>query len=144
MAKNFYNAILEIKNKYNCKASNIWNDEPNSAAVVNRFLKFSGAGIKIASMAAKILARQFKIKLSDYHYIDVSPDVHVKRVFYRIGFIENTDNIDELLYCARELNPEYPGVFDLSCWEIGKYYCRPKNPDCMKCMLEKNCPKIIE
>jgi len=143
MAKNFYNAIQHIQTEYHGNASKIWDNKPNSAALVNRFLKFDGVGIKIASMAVNILARQFKIKLTDYHYIDISPDVHIKRVFYRIGFITKQNNIDELLYTARELNPSYPGIFDLSCWEIGRNFCKPTNPNCNNCYLNNYCPKLI-
>lgn len=143
MAEYFYLAIQKIHNDYDDDASNIWKDKPSSAAVVRRFLEFKGIGIKIATMAANALAREFKIPMQDYICIDISPDVHVKRVFKRLGFIPKNASNDELIYCARELNPEYPGVFDLSAWEIGRKWCRPKNPDCGHCYLRKGCPKVI-
>ena len=116
MANNFYNAIQLIHNKYNDDASNIWRDNPKSATIVRRFLEFKGIGVKIATMATNILARDFKIPMQDRICIDISPDVQVKRVFWRIGFIDKDSSNDELIYCARELNPEYPGIFDLSAW----------------------------
>lgn len=143
MAENFYFAIQKIHKDYNDDASNIWKDRPKSATIVKRFLEFKGVGIKIATMAANILAREFKIPMKDYICIDISPDVHVKRVFKRLGFISKDGDNDELIYAARELNPKYPGIFDLSCWHIGRYYCHPKNPDCNNCYLNKYCPKII-
>lgn len=143
MAENFYFAIQKIHKDYNDDASNIWKDRPKSATIVKRFLEFKGVGIKIATMAANILAREFKIPMKDYICIDISPDVHVKRVFKRLGFISKDGDNDELIYAARELNPKYPGIFDLSCWHIGRYYCPPKNPDCNNCYLNKYCPKII-
>jgi len=142
MAENFYLTIQKIHNSYNDNASNIWKGKTRSATVVKRFLGFRGAGIKIATMAANILAREFKIPMKDYICIDISPDVHVKRVFKRLGFISEDASNDELIYSARELNPDYPGIFDLSCWYIGRNWCRPKNPDCNNCYLNKYCLKI--
>jgi endonuclease III len=72
----------------------------------------------------------------------VSPDTHVKRVFKRLGIISKDASDDELIYSARELNPEYPGIFDLSCWDIGRKWCKPKEPDCNNCELKVYCPKI--
>jgi endonuclease III len=139
----FYLAIQKIKIDYQGDASKIWNDCPPSAAVVRRFLEFKGVGVKIATMAANILARSFKVPMKDHICIDISPDVHIKRVFQRLGLILKGASIDEIIYCARELNPEYPGIFDPSCWEIGRKWCRPNNPACDECYLNSYCPKII-
>jgi len=144
MAENFFYAIQLIHNKYQNVASNIWNDNPKSATVVRRFLEFKGVGVKISTMAANILARDFKIPMKDKICIDISPDVQVKRVFTRLGFISKDTSNDGLIYCAREFNPEYPGTFDFSAWEIGREWCRPQNPDCKNCYLNKFCPKNIE
>lgn len=142
MADNFYYAIEHIHQKYNDNAGNIWANSPRSATIVRRFLQFGGVGIKIASMAANVLARDFKISMADKACIDISPDVQVRRVFIRLGFIDKDATNEELIYCARELNPEYPGIFDLSAWEIGRQWCRPKNPSCGECYLEACCPKV--
>lgn len=130
MAEVFYNGICRIIDKYEGKANKIWNDNPSSATVVYRFLEFDGCGIKIATMAANILAREFKIPMLDYYSIDISPDVHIRRVLYRLGFIEKNAKVERVIYKARELNPEYPGLIDYLCWEIGKNYCKPKFKDC--------------
>lgn len=143
MAEVFYNGVCHIVDKYEGKANKIWNDNPSSATVVYRFLEFYGCGIKIATMAANILARQFKIPMKDYYSIDISPDVHVRRVLYRLGFIEKNAKVERVIYKARELNPEYPGLIDYLCWEIGKNYCRPKIGDCKceDCDMNEVCPK---
>jgi endonuclease III len=144
MAVNFHSAIQLIHEKYNDDASKIWQNKPHSATIVRRFLQFRGVGIKISTMTANILARQFKIPMEDYICIDISPDVHVKRVFIRAGFISEGASNDELIYCARELHPEYPGIFDFSAWDIGRTWCRPTNPDCEHCYLQEHCPKNIQ
>jgi endonuclease III len=139
----FYLAIQKIKADYHGDASKIWDDYPASAAVVRRFLEFKGVGVKIATMAANILVRYFKVPMKDHLCIDISPDVHIKRVFIRLGFIPKDASNEEVIYCARELNPEYPGIFDLSCWEIGRNWCRPTNPVCNECYLNSYCQKVI-
>ncbi|MBU0894658.1 MAG: iron-sulfur cluster loop [Nanoarchaeota archaeon] len=141
MAENFYLAIQKIHKDYDNDASNIWKGNQKSATIVRRFLEFRGMGVKIATMTANILARNFKIPMEDYICIDISPDVHIKRVFKRIGYIGEDSSNDELLYKARELNPIYPGIFDLSCWEIGREWCRPTNPKCEQCYLNEHCEK---
>ena len=143
MAENFYQAIQRIHDKYSDDASIIWKRNQGSATIVKRFLEFHGVGIKIATMAANILARDFKIPVRDYVNIDVSPDRHIKRVFKRLGFVSEEPGSDELIYCAREFNPSYPGIFDLSCWEIGREWCKPRNPSCEKCYLAHSCPKNL-
>ena len=143
MALLFYDAIKLISNKYDGNASLIWADKPRSASIVRRFLEFKGIGVKIATMAANILSRDFKIPMQDRICIDISPDVQVKRVFIRLGFIHSQATNDQLIFAAREFHPEYPGIFDLSAWEIGRQWCRPKKPDCASCYLDGICPKCF-
>jgi endonuclease III len=143
MASVFYNAVHKIVDEYDGVASNIWKDNPSSATVVSRLLDFDGVGIKIATMATNILSRDFKIKLSDYYSIDISPDVHVKRVFKRMGLVKDIDNVDKIIYKARSISPEFPGILDLTCWKLGKDICRPNNPKCSNCSFNIECPKLI-
>jgi endonuclease III len=143
MAENFHSTVHKITDEYDGDASNIWKGNPRSATIVRRFLQFKGVGVKIASMAANILARDFKVPMKDHICIDISPDVHVRRVFKRLGFTSNDTDTDDLIFAAREFNPEYPGVFDLSCWDIGRTWCRPQDPDCEACYLTAWCPKLV-
>jgi len=144
MAKIFYSGIQDIKTKYKGNAAKIWFGKPNSALVVNRFLEFKGCGIKIATMAANILARRFKIKFSDYSSVDVSPDIHVMRVMQRMGYVPKKASREMVIRKARELYPKFPGIIDLSCWEIGKNWCKPNVPECDKCIVNKVCKKMLQ
>ncbi len=144
MAEIFYNGVQRIQKVYGGDASRIWKNRPSSAHVVYEFLQFDGCGIKIATMMTNILVRHYGIELSDYYSIDVSPDVHIKRIFYRVGLTANRDDVDSVIYKARELYPEFPGIVDLSCWEIGRNYCHPKDPECERCSLNKDCQKRIK
>ena len=142
-ANEFYEAIHKIKNDYEGDASKIWSNNPSSASVVYRFLEFKGIGLKIATMATNILARQFKIQMSDYYSIDISTDVHIKRIMKRLGYVKENASNEQIIYKAREINPEYPGIIDYTCWDIGRKYCHPHNPDCNTCRLNEECKFFI-
>lgn len=71
-----------------------------SAEVVLRFLQFRGVGPKIATMATNILAREFKVPFADYYSVDVSADVHVRRVFHRLGLVRDSATLEDIIYCA--------------------------------------------
>lgn len=144
MSKVFFNGVQHIMNKYNGNAAKIWAGNPSSATVVYGFLQFEGCGIKIATMATNILARQFKIPLSDYYSIDISPDVHIVRVLRRTGLVSKDAEIDSVIYKARELYPKFPGIINSSCWEIGRKWCRPTNPKCEECIIRTECMKVIK
>jgi len=135
--------VHKILTDYDGNASLIWSGNPSSASVVYRFLQFNGCGVKIATMAANILARQFKIPFSDYYSVDISPDVHIFRVLKRTGLVPANADRESIIYKARELNPEFPGIIDYSCWEIGRKYCRPTKMLCESCPIESDCMKIL-
>lgn len=143
MAEVFHSAVMDIHNKYANDASRIWKGTPSSAAVVCKFLEFKGSGVKISTMAANILARQLNVPFSDYYSIDISPDVHVKRVMARMGYVPKGADNDKIIYKARELNPEFPGIIDSSCWEIGRKWCHEKSVDCASCAVSKECKKVL-
>ncbi len=140
MSNNFHQAIITINKNYGGDASKIWRGTLSSAEVVYRFLQFRGVGPKIATMAVNILARDFKIPLSDYYSIDVSADVHIRRVFRRLGLVTKKASIEEIVYKARALNPEFPGLMDFPVWEIGRNWCKSQQPTCKDCYMKKLCP----
>ena len=154
MGKIFFHGVSRINAGYAGDASKIWRGKPSSAAVVYRFLQFSGCGIKIATMAANILVRQYGIELADKASIDISPDVHVRRALQRLGLVpeiklangkSDLDKINELIiYTAREICPEYPGIIDYSLWDIGRKICHPQSPECGMCDLGDICPKLLD
>ncbi|MCO5051683.1 MAG: iron-sulfur cluster loop [Verrucomicrobiae bacterium] len=140
MSKVFYSAIRHIKEKYRGDASRIWRGRPSSAEVVYRFLEFDGVGPKIANMATNILVRGFKIQFADYASIDISADVHVRRVFARLGLSASNASVEQIIYKARALHPEFPGIMDSPCWEIGRNWCKAGEPDCASCYMKDLCP----
>jgi endonuclease III len=140
MANHFYSAVQRIQNSYAGNAAYIWSDKPSSAEVVYRFLEFEGIGPKIGSMATNILARDFKIPFSDYYSIDISADVHVRRVFHRLGLCAENVTVEQVIYKARALYPDFPGMMDLPCWEIGRNWCKSRGPVCSACYMNDLCP----
>ncbi|MDE0625086.1 MAG: hypothetical protein OXH99_01685 [Bryobacterales bacterium] len=140
MSCHVHAALRRIADQYEGRAEKIWNDRPSSAGLVYRFLEFEGIGPKIATMAANILVRQFKIRVGDYSSLDISSDRHVHRVFHRLGLLPKGASREQVIYRARDLNPEYPGSLDGPVWEIGRDWCRPKNPNCSECFMKDICP----
>ena len=139
MAQNFISAVKRIKDEYDGDASRIWSGRPSSAEVVYRFLCFDGVGIKIATMATNILHRDLGVQYADMSAIDISPDVQVRRVLNRLGFINNETDIQQAIYKAKAIHPQYPGIIDQLCWKVGRDYCHPSNPNCKSCELNDIC-----
>lgn len=140
----FFEAVQRIHQQYSDDASNIWHrDNPSCGEVIRRFREFHGVGQKISTMAVNVLVRDFKVNLSGESEIDMSLDVHVGRVFQRLGIVEKNAGNNEILSTSRQLVPEYPGYFDSLIWEIGEAWCKPSIPLCDKCFLNKTCPKLF-
>jgi endonuclease III len=140
MADSFYKALQRIHRCYDSDASRIWADKPASATVIYHLLQFDGIGPKIATMAANILARDFKVPMSDHYSIDISADVHIRRVFSRLSLCTKDSSVQQVVYKARALYPEFPGLMDLPCWQIGRNWCGPKKQKCEECYMSDLCP----
>lgn len=143
MAKRIKKASQLLIERYEDKAKNIWNDSPRSDDLQRRFEEFDGIGQKKASMATNILVRDFGIDVKNRKGIDISFDIHIRRVFLRSGLVSK-DDINKIVQTARKLNPEYPGIIDNPCWIIGRKYCRPKYPDCDNCPISNVCLKLLQ
>ena len=133
-------ALDLIGDKYGADAARIWANKPSSALVVLRFLEFHGVGQKVANMAPNILTRKFGIPFSDRYSIDISVDVHVRRVMTRLGLVLPRASIAEGGYAARAARPRYPGLLDRPCFHIGRTWCRPRRPRCSECPMGDCCP----
>jgi len=144
MTSFFFSAVQRLADQYKGQAFLIWSDRPSSATVVYRFLEFDGIGPKIASMAANILARDFKVPFADYFSIDISADVHLRRVFGRLGLTPPGATVDQLTFRARGLHPEFPGLMDFPAWEIGRNWCKPRKPNCVGCYMRDLCPSASD
>jgi len=140
MAGFFYSAVQRIEKEYAGDAARIWAGKPSSAETVYRFLQFDGVGPKIGSMAVNLLAGGFKVPFADYFSIDISADVRVCRVFSRLGLCSADATVQQVIYKARALHPEFPGIMDGPCWTIGGDWCKAQDPECTGCYMGDLCP----
>ncbi len=127
-----------IVKEYDGDASRIWNGNPSSATVIKRFLEFEGIGQMISTMATNILARYFKVPMSDCYSIEVTVDGRMKRVLSRMGIVDSKKP-KYIQLTVREMYPKYPGIFDPVFWEIGKFHCFPVQPNCPECPVGELC-----
>lgn len=122
-------------------AANIWIGK-HAAEVKRTFLSIYGVGPGIANMAVLLIEQAFPIRFNDLDRprMDIKPDVHTKRVLYRLGMSDRDDEA-AAIEATRRMNPGWPGALDGALWWIGRYYCRPTNPDCLNCPVASACAK---
>jgi len=130
-----------VVNEYDGKVQKIWENQ-TSKKVRATFERIYGVGPGISSMAVLLLEECFGISFhdSDHRNMDVKPDTHIVRVFYRLGFITKPDRVSATK-AARRLKPDYPRVLHGPTWVIGKKWCTPAAPQCNRCPLDDVCPK---
>lgn len=139
IGESFFNGIQRVKSEYSGNAANIWNKNLSSSEIVYRFLCFDGIGQKIATMATNILACFFQVSMSDHYSVDISVDRHIKKVFKRLGLVSPEAEESQIVFKARAINPEYPGLLDLPAFEIGRNWCKPIDPRCNECYMVDCC-----
>ena len=52
--------------------------------------------------------------------------------------------IEKIIYKARSMNPDFPGLIDYTCWKLGKDICKSQKPKCSECLFNNDCPKYID
>ena len=127
----------------NGDASGIWKSK--RASEVKRILmSIHGVGPGIANMGVLLIERAFNIRFDDLDHsrMDIKPDVHTKRVLYRLG-VSGMETEQDAIEAARRLNPKYPGEIDGALWLIGRKWCHASNPNCPDCPMTRSCSKKI-
>ncbi len=140
-AKTLSDAARLVCERFGGDAGAIWR-ESSPAEVEKTLQEIHGLGTGIASMTTRILRDDFDYFRGQERQIDVKPDVHLVRVFRRIGLIDD-DSANQAVRTARLLNPEFPGALDWPAWRIGQLWCHPTEPDCAQCPLTRDCAKRI-
>lgn len=143
MAEYIFCAITKIEKEYGLKAENIWKNDLDAEHVVAKLEEFKGISHKKAALGTLLLVRDFGVTLNNLSCIDIAYDVHVRRIFLRMG-LTDTDNIKNVTSSAREICNEFPGSLTLPFWVAGREYCRPTTPNCEECYLNQFCMKKTE
>ena len=110
--------------KYNSKV-------PDS---IEELCKFNGVGRKTANLTLSL----------GFNKPAICVDVHVHRIFNRIGYVK-TKTPDETELKLREILPEKYWI-DINTLLVthGQNICKPQKPKCNECPIEKYCNKIIQ
>lgn len=122
-AKQIIELSKELVEKHNC----IMPD------TIEELCKFNGVGRKTANLT---LAKGFGKPA-------ICVDIHVHRIFNRIGYVK-TKTPDETEMKLREILPEKYWL-DINTLLVthGRTVCKPINPKCAECPIEKCCKKYI-
>jgi endonuclease III len=125
-------------------ASQIWVGK-RAFEVRSVFREVYGVGPGIANMAVLLIEKAYGVHFSDVDRkkMDIKPDIHTRRVLFRLGVALVRDN-DGAINAARRLNPTFPGGIDGALWLIGRKWCRETSPDCDHCFIQEVCPKVID
>ena len=140
-AKTLSDAARLVWDRFGGDAGAIWKDT-SPTEVEKTLQEIHGLGAGIASMTTRILWDDFGCFRGQERQIDVKPDVHLMRVFQRLGIIDGKSK-NEAIRTARRLNPEFPGELDWPAWWIGRKWCHPTGPDCARCPLTDECAKRV-
>ena len=99
---------------------------------IEELVKFNGVGRKTANL---VLSRGFNKPA-------ICVDVHVHRIFNRLGYIK-TKNPEETEFALRKKLPVKYWI-DINTLMVthGQNVCKPINPKCSECPIEKYCEKI--
>ena len=132
-----YLAMRTVQDTHEGDVRNLWNDRPEGKETQRRLRSFKGIGDKISALGTRQLALTFGVELADgLSSIDVSPDVHVMRVFRRLKLIDD-DDPQSVIATAQKLSKE--SVTMDGAWVVGMWWCHASSPSCGTCPLWLYC-----
>jgi len=125
--KNKAEQIIELSktlvDKYN-------SDVPDT---IEELVKFKGVGRKTANL---VLARGFNKPA-------ICVDVHVHRIFNRLGYIKTKTPDETEMVLRAKLPQKFWIEINTLLVTHGQNICKPINPMCEVCPIEKYCAKLI-
>jgi len=93
--------------------------------------------IGFKSVKARLQKRGINLTITQAHFSEIPVDVHVRRVFRRLGFWRYSEPQD-FQNLARIIYPENPGLVDEFIWRLGRETCK-SHPKCEECPLSSVC-----
>jgi endonuclease-3 len=117
--------------KYDGDASRIWDSASNYEELKKRLLEFPGIGDKIANMIIRMLNDYFGYQ---FEGVDLPVDRNDIRLVKRL-----TGGTLTPKEFARLIFPQNPYLADDVMFYIGRNFCRPTNPKCEECPLNRYC-----
>lgn len=100
---------------------------------IDEMTQFKGVGRKTANL---VMAKGF-LKPA------ICVDVHVHRICNRLGYVKTKEPDETEMVLREKLPQKYWMDFNTLLVTHGQNICKPRNPLCTKCSLEKYCKKII-
>ena len=122
-AEQIINLSKELVEKYNSKVP----------CDIDEIVKFKGVGRKTANL---VMSRGFDVPA-------ICVDVHVHRIFNRIGFLETKEPDETEMVLRDKLPKKYWQIANTILVTHGQNTCKPINPACERCVIKDYCQKKI-
>lgn len=125
-----------IESEYAGDARNVYRGQDVSV-VLRRLEALPGYGRKLARLALRIILLDWAGDVrGERAFLDVTPDLHVCRVLYRLGLI-GTPSPPLAIDAARRASPSAPYLVD-GAFALGTSVCGAR-PACNRCSLARHC-----
>lgn len=79
----------------------------------------------------------FLVEYYNQNFLPV--DTHVKRVSYRLGLVNENDDVDKIEKQLTSIFKTDLAILHQRLVLFGRYTCKSKNPDCINCKFNKKC-----
>ena len=79
----------------------------------------------------------FLVEYYNQNFLPV--DTHVKRVSYRLGLVNENDDVDKIEKQLTAIFKTNLAILHQRLVLFGRYICKSKNPDCTNCKFNKKC-----
>ncbi|OQY37971.1 MAG: endonuclease III [Candidatus Cloacimonetes bacterium 4572_65] len=122
------------KAKYLSKLPTVLKEEFNNVIPeeIDELLKLPGVGRKTANLVRAIAFKKPAVCV----------DVHVHRIFNRLGFLYTKNPEETEMTLRRELPVKYWIHFNSYFVAFGQNLCTPRKPKCSECPIYEGCDKI--